>query len=60
MGESFGVWIMGVDEEVMFWIDMVNIVCGFYVFDFYVMSCMIDLVFEYEVMIGVYFSYLDL
>lgn len=60
MGESFGVWTMGADEEVMPWIDMANIACGFHASDPHVMSRTIDLALEHEVMIGAHPSYPDL
>ena len=33
LGESFGAWTMGQDEEVMPYIDMANIACGFHASD---------------------------
>ncbi|MEJ6668955.1 MAG: LamB/YcsF family protein, partial [Alcaligenes aquatilis] len=29
MGESFGPWVMGHDEQVIPWVTSVNIACGF-------------------------------
>lgn len=60
MGESFGAWTMGDDEQVMPWIDMANIACGFHASDPHVMSRTIDLAIEHEVMIGAHPSYPDL
>lgn len=60
MGESFGAWKMGADEQVMPWIDMANIACGFHASDPHVMSRTIDLAIEHEVMIGAHPSYPDL
>lgn len=34
LGESFGMYKIGLDEEVLKYILLVNIVCGFYVGDF--------------------------
>ncbi len=50
----------GADEEVMPWIDMANIACGFHASDPHVMSRTIDLALEHEVMIGAHPSYPDL
>ncbi|MDF4922496.1 LamB/YcsF family protein, partial [Vibrio parahaemolyticus] len=33
MGESFGSWSMGADEDVMPHVDMANIACGFHASD---------------------------
>ncbi len=60
ISESFGVWTMGADEEVMPLIDMANIACGFHASDPLVMSRTIDLALEHEVMIGAHPSYPDL
>lgn len=60
MGESFGAWKMGADEQVMPWIDMANVACGFHASDPHVMSRTIDLAIEHEVMIGAHPSYPDL
>ena len=33
MGESFGIWKMGLDEQIMPYIDMANLACGFHASD---------------------------
>ena len=33
MGESFGIWKMGNDEEIMPYIDMANLACGYHASD---------------------------
>ena len=38
MGESFGIWKMGNDEEIMPFIDMANLACGFHASDAVTMS----------------------
>jgi UPF0271 protein len=38
MGESFGIWKMGNDEEIMPLIDMANLACGFHASDAVTMS----------------------
>lgn len=60
MGESFGAWTMGDDEEVMPWIDMANIACGFHASDPNVMSKTIQLALKHQVKIGAHPSYFDL
>lgn len=60
MGESFGAWTMGADEQVMPFIDMANIACGFHASDPHVMSRTIDLALRHDVMIGAHPGYPDL
>ncbi|MDG3085457.1 5-oxoprolinase subunit PxpA [Vibrio hannami] len=60
MGESFGAWKMGNDEEVMPWIDMANIACGFHASDPSVMSTTIQLATRHGVKIGAHPGYPDL
>lgn len=60
MGESFGVWTMGADEQVMPYVDMANIACGFHASDPHVMSKTIDLAIQNDVMIGAHPGYPDL
>ena len=38
LGESFGAWTMGLDDEVMPFIDQANIACGFHAGDPVVMK----------------------
>ena len=49
MGESFGIWKMGNDEEVMPYIDMANLACGFHASDAVTMSRTVILAKKYNV-----------
>lgn len=62
MGEGFGLWIIGdgVDVVIMLLISSVNIVIGFYVGDLSSMCCIVEMVVEYGVVIGVYLGFCDL
>ncbi|PFG58225.1 UPF0271 protein [Vibrio sp. ES.051] len=60
MGESFGYWSMGADEDVMPHIDMANIACGFHASDPNVMHDTITLANDHDVDIGAHPSYADL
>ncbi|MGR5268069.1 5-oxoprolinase subunit PxpA [Vibrio astriarenae] len=60
MGESFGLWTMGQDAQVMPYIDLTNIACGFHASDPQVMVSTIQLALQYEVKIGAHPSYPDL
>ncbi|MCW8334935.1 5-oxoprolinase subunit PxpA [Vibrio paucivorans] len=60
MGESYGSWKMGLDEDVIPFIDMSNIACGFHASDPHIMSHTIDLAIKHNVMIGAHPSYPDL
>ncbi|QXO16453.1 MULTISPECIES: 5-oxoprolinase subunit PxpA [Vibrio] len=60
MGESFGAWTMGADDQVMPYVDMANIACGFHASDPHVMSKTIDLALQHDVMIGAHPGYPDL
>ncbi|EGU60183.1 LamB/YcsF family protein [Vibrio nigripulchritudo ATCC 27043] len=60
MGESFGSWKMGLDEEVMPWVDMANIACGFHASDPNVMSTTLKLAKQYRVSVGAHPGYPDL
>ncbi|TMN71953.1 hypothetical protein CWB85_08825 [Pseudoalteromonas sp. S1727] len=59
LGESFGVWQMGLDTEVMPHIDMANIACGFHGGDSDVMASTLRLAKQHNVMIGAHPSYPD-
>lgn len=59
LGESFGVYKIGFDEEILDYVIFVNIVCGFYVGDFIVMCKIVVFVVEKGVKIGVYFGLFD-
>ncbi len=60
MGESFGIWKMGNDEEIMPYIDMANLACGFHASDALTMSKSVSLAVKYNVEIGAHPSYQDL
>ncbi|CAM4403231.1 5-oxoprolinase subunit PxpA [Pseudoalteromonas ostreae] len=59
LGESFGAWQMGLDEEVMPHIDMANIACGFHGGDSDVLARTLMLAKQYNVIIGAHPSYPD-
>lgn len=60
MGESFGQWQMGCDEQAMPFIDQASIACGFHASDPTIMSKTIKLAIQHNVMIGAHPSYPDL
>ncbi|MDO6765319.1 5-oxoprolinase subunit PxpA [Agarivorans sp. 1_MG-2023] len=60
MGESFGVWKMGIDEQVMPHIDMANIACGGHASDPDVMSNTLALAKQHNVSVGAHPSYADI
>jgi len=60
LGESFGNWQMGDDKEIMPYIDMANIACGFHASDPNVMANTIKLAKQHQVKIGAHPSYPDL
>jgi UPF0271 protein len=60
LGESFGNWKMGNDEEIMPYIDMANIACGFHASDPFVMAKTVQLAKEHNVSIGAHPGYPDL
>lgn len=60
LGESFGAWTMGQDEEVMPYIDMANIACGFHASDPSIMARTVRLALAHNVQIGAHPSYHDL
>ncbi|MEA3491446.1 MAG: 5-oxoprolinase subunit PxpA [Campylobacterota bacterium] len=60
MGESFGVYKMGMDEEIMPYIDMANLACGFHASDPVTMHRSIRSAKEHGVEIGAHPSYPDL
>tara|TARA_B100000700_G_scaffold26962_1_gene25831 strand:- start:470 stop:1207 length:738 start_codon:yes stop_codon:yes gene_type:complete len=59
LGESFGMWKMGLDEQVMPHIDMANIACGFHAGDADVMAATLALAKQHNVTIGAHPSYPD-
>lgn len=60
MGESFGQWQIGSDEQIMPYIDMANIACGFHASDPITMQKTVKLALQYNVKIGAHPSYPDL
>ncbi|MBR9828615.1 MAG: LamB/YcsF family protein [Oceanospirillales bacterium] len=60
MGESFGLWNMGLDEQVMPLVDMANIACGFHASDPVTMTRTVLLAKHAGTRIGAHPSYPDL
>ena len=60
LGESFGSWNMGLDDDVMPHINMANIACGFHAGDADVMAKTLKLAKQHKVQIGAHPSYPDL
>ena len=60
LGESFGAWTMGLDNEVMPHIDQANIACGFHAGDPLVMQKTLTLAKQFNVSVGAHPSYPDL
>ncbi|PHQ27061.1 hypothetical protein CLH62_05610 [Marinobacter guineae] len=60
MGESFGPWVMGLDHEVMPYVDLANIACGFHASDPDVMRRTVRMAKEHGVIIGAHPAYPDL
>lgn len=60
LGESFGNWQMGLDSQVMPFIDMANIACGFHAGDPLIMRQTVRLAKQHNVSIGAHPSYQDL
>lgn len=60
MGESFGIWKMGADEEIMPYISLANLACGFHASDAVTMNRSVELAKKYNVTIGAHPSYQDL
>lgn len=60
MGESFGIWKMGADEEIMPYISMANLACGFHASDPLTMNRSVELAKKYNVTIGAHPAYQDL
>ncbi len=60
IGESFGAWSMGLDAEVMPYIDCANIACGFHAGDPGSMRKTVALALEHNVRIGAHPAYPDL
>jgi len=60
LGESFGSWKMGRDDEVMPHIDQANIACGFHGGDPLVMEKTLAMAKQNGVMVGAHPAYPDL
>jgi len=60
IGESFGNWTMGLDAEVMPFIDCANIACGFHAGDPGIMRKTVALALKHDVQIGAHPAYQDL
>lgn len=60
MGESFGSWHKGMDTEVMPFVDMANIACGFHASDPMTMDLTVGIAVEHGVEIGAHPGYPDL
>ncbi|MBP7770126.1 MAG: 5-oxoprolinase subunit PxpA [Aliarcobacter sp.] len=60
MGESFGIWKMGLDEQIMPYIHMANLACGFHASDAVTMNKSVALAKENNVTIGAHPAYQDL
>ena len=60
MGESFGLWRLGCDEQVMPFLDMANIACGMHASDPVVMKKTVQLAKQHGVIIGAHPGYPDL
>ena len=60
MGESFGIWKMGYDKQIMPYIDMANLACGFHASDAMTMNSSVKLAKQNGVTIGAHPAYQDL
>jgi UPF0271 protein len=60
MGESFGIWQMGTDEQIMPHISLANLACGFHASDPVTMNRSVELAKKYDVTIGAHPAYQDL
>ncbi|WP_018916985.1 5-oxoprolinase subunit PxpA [Vreelandella zhanjiangensis] len=60
MGESFGNWTLGLDAEVMPYVDCANIACGYHASDPHVMRHTVALAAKHGVRIGAHPGYPDL
>jgi len=60
MGESFGVYRLGQDEEVMAFVSSINVACGFHASDPAVMAHTVRLAGKYQVAVGAHPSFPDL
>lgn len=60
MGESYGLWVMGLDEDVMPHVDLANVACGFHASDPDVMRRTARLARDHGVTVGAHPAYPDL
>lgn len=60
IGESYGAWTMGLDDQVMPYIDQANIACGFHAGDPLVMRRTVALALQHKVTLGAHPAYPDL
>ena len=60
MGESFGTYELGIDQEVIKCITSSNVACGFHASDPYVMAKTVELCKQHDVMVGAHPGYPDL
>ena len=60
LGESYGSWTMGLDAEVMPYIDQANIACGFHAGDPVTMQRTLALAAQHGVSVGAHPAYPDL
>jgi len=60
LGESFGAWKMGLDDQVMPFIDQANVACGFHAGDPIVMKRTLLSAKRHNVVVGAFPSYPDL
>jgi UPF0271 protein len=60
LGESFGAWKMGADEEILALVDSANIACGFHAGDPLVMRNTLRLAKKFGVSVGAHPSFPDL
>jgi UPF0271 protein len=60
MGESFGPWIMGLDEQVMPHVSLANVACGFHASDPDTMRRTVRLAADHGVTVGAHPAYPDL
>ncbi|HSH56968.1 MAG TPA: 5-oxoprolinase subunit PxpA [Halomonas sp.] len=60
MGESFGPWVMGMDQQVMPHVDLANVACGFHASDPDVIRQTVRLAARHGVRVGAHPAYPDL
>jgi len=60
LGESFGAWTMGDDENLLEWVDSANVACGFHAGDPLVMTKTLSLAKHHSVSVGAHPGFADL